>query len=138
MNGTCCAAFLAVRQKLSRILLSSLPLEAAADFTETMVLPSRRWIVASFMWENRRCFARCAVLGIARITAHPPCQFEIEFGEPTGIMRVQLHLDGLVDIRPVGVMIELFGGQRRARHEAEGLAEILEDEGPGNRQPVAG
>ena len=45
-----------------------------------------------------------------------------------GIMRGKRHLDSLVDVEPFRVVIHFFGHQRRARHEAEGLVEILEDE----------
>ena len=39
-------------------------------------------------------------------------------------------LDGLVDIEPFGVMVHLLRKEGASGHEAEGLVEILEREGP--------
>src|SRR5712692_10237767 len=37
-------------------------------------------------------------------------------------------LDVVVDVEPLGMMVELLGNQRRARHEAERRVEVLERE----------
>ena len=42
-------------------------------------------------------------------------------------------VDGLVDVRPFRVVVHLLGDQRGPRHEAEGLVEVGEGEGPGDR-----
>src|SRR5690606_38555225 len=65
--------------------------------------------------------------------AHPPRKIEIERGQAASIMGAQAHLHGLVDIRPFGMMVELFRRERGARHEAEGLAEIAEGESARDR-----
>ena len=61
------------------------------------------------------------------------CVLLHEFGHPAGVVRRQRHLDGLVDVEPLRMMIHFLGHQRRPRHEAEGLVEILEREFLGNR-----
>src|SRR6516162_9713958 len=43
------------------------------------------------------------------------------------------YLDPVVDIEPLGMVIELLGDERRARHEAEGFVEVLEREFPADR-----
>src|SRR5690606_10526343 len=45
------------------------------------------------------------------------------------VMARQHDLDAVVDVEPFRVMVELFGLQRDARHEGEGLAEIRKMEG---------
>src|SRR6185312_8710921 len=41
-------------------------------------------------------------------------------------------LDIFVDVEPLRMVVHFFGNQRRARHKAESLIEILEHEFPGD------
>src|SRR5271166_4446399 len=61
----------------------------------------------------------------------------VALGDAAGVMGGQDHFHGLVDVAPFRVMVVLFGHQRRAGHEAEGLVEILEHEGPRDRLPAS-
>ena len=60
-------------------------------------------------------------------------EFDIPGGDAAGVMGRQHHLHGLVDVAPFRMMIVLFRHQRHAGHEAEGLVEIPENEGLGDR-----
>src|SRR5882672_6920622 len=42
------------------------------------------------------------------------------------------HRDGLVDIEPFRMVVELLGDERRPRHEPECFVEVAKHEGPGN------
>src|ERR1700733_273348 len=55
-------------------------------------------------------------------------QLDVTLGQAPGVVRRQGHFDGLVDVKPFRMVIELFRNERRARHEAEGLIEIGEHE----------
>jgi hypothetical protein len=52
----------------------------------------------------------------------------VELGDAFGVVRGQRDVDLLVDVEPLGVVIELLGDQRRAAHEAPRLIEIGERE----------
>src|SRR5215472_1038176 len=60
------------------------------------------------------------------------CPYAAILSIASGIVRGQRHLDRLVDVEPFGVMVQLLGDKRGARHEAEGLVEIREYEGLGD------
>ena len=60
---------------------------------------------------------------------HRRRQREIPFGQSTGIVRRQRHVDPVPDIEPLGMVIEFFRRQRRADHEPERGVEILERKG---------
>src|SRR5579872_467144 len=53
---------------------------------------------------------------------------DVLVGHAARVMGRQCHLDGFVNVEPFGVMIHLFGNQRRPGHEAEGGVEIGENE----------
>ena len=52
---------------------------------------------------------------------------EIERRDAPSVMGGQNHLDLVIDIEPLRVVVELFGGQGHARHPAEGRVEIGEN-----------
>ncbi len=58
---------------------------------------------------------------------------DVEFRNTVLAMGGERDIDAIVDIEPFGVMVELFGMERCARHETEGGVEILELEAFGNR-----
>jgi predicted permease len=64
---------------------------------------------------------------------HEQRQRDIALGNAFRIVGGQRHIDAIVDIAPVGVMVQLFSLHRHTGHEAEGLVEILENEGLVNR-----
>src|SRR5204863_5231378 len=67
-------------------------------------------------------------ISLAGEAVHRLGELDVEVGEAAGIVGRQRHLDGLVDIEPFGMVVELFGDQRGARHEAEGFVEVPEYE----------
>jgi len=46
----------------------------------------------------------------------------------TNIVRRQGNIDLVVAVEPLGMVVDLLGQQGHARHEAEGLVEVLQDE----------
>src|SRR5690606_39685492 len=89
------------------------------------------------MWERPARAARYDI-SAARIAVHASGQFDVEPGEAADIMRRKPDVDGLVDIRPFGVMIEFFRSERGPSHESEGLAEVAEGEAALDGQAVFG
>src|SRR5258706_13951145 len=57
-------------------------------------------------------------------------ELDIPLGDPVRLMGRKRYFDLVVDIEPLGMMVELFSHQGRASHEAERLAEVLEGEFP--------
>src|SRR5262245_431304 len=57
-------------------------------------------------------------------------QLDVAIGHAAGIVGRQRHLDPVVDVEPFRMMVEFLRDQRRARHEAEGFAEVGEREIP--------
>src|SRR5437868_646068 len=57
---------------------------------------------------------------------------DILFRDATGVMRGQRHIHLVVDVRPFGMVIHLFGQKRHARHEGESFVKICEGESPLN------
>ena len=56
-------------------------------------------------------------------------QADVPRAEATRVVRRQNDIDTIVDIEPFRMMVHPFRLQGDARHEAEGLVEILEAEG---------
>ena len=61
-------------------------------------------------------------------TIHGAGQINIERGHAASIMGGEDDFDGFIDIAPVRMVIEPFGGQRDPRHKSERFAEITESE----------
>ena len=80
------------------------------------------WSSATPLWRRSRSG------GGAGYLVHGGGERDIALGQAAGIVGRQHDLDGLVDIEPFGMVIELFRHQRGPRHEAEGLVEIRKDE----------
>src|SRR5579871_496748 len=59
-------------------------------------------------------------------------KLDVPLRHAAGVMGRELDLYRLVNVAPFGVVVDLFGHQSGPRHEAEGLVEILENEGPGD------
>src|SRR5712692_1692608 len=89
--------------------------------------------------ESRSTILDCATLSVIcdcavpstgglRQAVHLLRELDVALGHPTGIMRRKSDLHLVVDIEPFRMVVELFGDERRACHEAEGLVEILERE----------
>jgi hypothetical protein len=66
-------------------------------------------------------------------TAHRLGERDVFLRETVRIVGRERHLDGTVDIEPLGMVVHFFGDERRARHEAERLIEVLEGEFPRDR-----
>jgi len=62
-------------------------------------------------------------------------EIDVALRQPARVVRGQQNVDPVPHIRPFGVMIGLFGGQRHAGHERKGFGEIGEQEPP--RQRIA-
>ena len=99
---------------------------AAADIDQELAMPRRSsWQIASALRRRERLRRRRA----AWRSVHRLGELDVEPGDAAGVMGRQHHLHRLVDVAPFRVMVALFGDQRGAGHEAEGLVEILEGEG---------
>src|SRR5262245_45831160 len=59
-------------------------------------------------------------------------QLDVTLGQATGIMSRERHRDGLIDIEPFRMVVELLGDQRGPRHESERLIEVAEYQGLGD------
>src|SRR5215475_13476586 len=59
-------------------------------------------------------------------------RLQVTLGQAAGIMGGERYRDGLVDIEPFRMMVELLGDQRRPGHESERLVEVAEHEGLGD------
>src|ERR1700738_2370176 len=57
-------------------------------------------------------------------------ELDIPLGDPARLMGRKRYLDRVVNVEPLGMMVELFSHHGRASHEAERLAEVLESEFP--------
>src|SRR5262249_52293933 len=57
-------------------------------------------------------------------------ELDVAIGHAAGIVGRKRHFDLVVDVEPFRMMVEFLRDQRRARHEAEGLVEVLEREFP--------
>src|SRR5215472_344796 len=57
-------------------------------------------------------------------------ELDVAIGHAAGIVSRKRHFDLVVDVEPFWMMVEFLRDQRRARHEAEGLVEVLEREFP--------
>src|ERR1700676_5181628 len=88
------------------------------DCAERSNKPAKRWL-------RKTAAAR---RDLPRQLVHGRGELDVKLGQAAGIMGRQRHLDGLVDIEPFRMMVELFGDERGARHEAESLIEIGKDE----------
>src|SRR5262249_43243134 len=59
-------------------------------------------------------------------------QRNVTLGQAAGIMRRERYRDGLVDIEPFRMMVELLGDERCPGHEPERLVEVAKHEGLGD------
>ena len=83
-------------------------------------------------WNRTLKWSRITSQGSPGELVHLGGELDVELGHAAGVVGGQRHLDVLVDIEPLGMVIHLFGDQRRPGHEAEGLVEVLEHELPGD------
>src|SRR5437868_13815237 len=65
-----------------------------------------------------------------RDLVHGLGELDVELGQATGRMRRKRYVDSVPHVGPFRVMVHLLGHQCRPGHKAEGLAEVLELEGP--------
>src|SRR5690606_26551849 len=65
-------------------------------------------------------------------------QIEIFLGHPSGIMGAQRHLQGVVDVSPIGMVVHPLTFKGNPGHGGKGLPEILEGEGFGDAALVIG
>ena len=74
--------------------------------------------------------------GLRRRLVDEVRQADIAGAEAARVVRRQNDIDTIVDIEPFRMMVHPFHLQGDARHEAEGLVEILEAEGPVDGVPA--
>src|ERR1039458_4087553 len=53
---------------------------------------------------------------------------EVQLRETAGVVGTEIHRDAVPRVRPVRMVLQLLGGERNARHEAEGFGEVGEGE----------
>ena len=66
---------------------------------------------------------------LPRNPVHRFGELHVELGQAARRVGRQRHVDTVPYVRPLRVMVHFLGHQRGSRHEAEGLAEVLELEG---------
>ena len=72
---------------------------------------------------ERRPSARSAAHGGADDLVDPAGQLEVPRGEPGGVMGGELDRDPVVDVGPLGMVVELLGPHRHLGHDPEGFDE---------------
>ena len=70
----------------------------------------------------------CKATRLSGNLIHGLGKLHVEVGQAAGIVGGECHVHRLVDIEPLRMVVHFFRDQRRARHEAEGLVEVLEHE----------
>src|ERR1700674_529906 len=93
-----------------------------------MTAPVRRNRSMKKKWGVRMAAARLR----ASDAVHRLRELDVELGHAAGIVSRERHLDGLVDVEPFGMVVELLGHQGGAGHEAERRVEVREHEFPGD------
>src|SRR5438105_4019819 len=91
---------------------------------------SYHWTSASSIARRRitRPWISCRMSGSGQYRIDPSGELEVERRETTGIVRCDRDGDAVVDVRPIGMMIEAFSHQRHLRHETERLHEVFENQ----------
>src|SRR5690606_19902325 len=89
-----------------------------------------------WMWGRASPFA--SERSAAGQPIHPGGELEIELGETARVVGGEADIHPVVDVRPVGMVVQLLCRERGPCHEAECLAEILEGEATPDRPAILG